>query len=327
MEKIDQLKLKYIRRQATETETQTLRSWLVEHPDEKKSFYHEKDIWDSYAFTINSEEYLPDIELQKLQQQIDNRKHPKLVIPGYLKVAAIFVLAFLFSWFTQTIFFRHGVRDVVADTKEVFVPKGQIHQIFLSDGSRIWLNSESTMTVPSVFTGDERIVQLSGEAFFEVAKDPDHPFKVMVQGQTIEVLGTSFNVRAYADAPVIQTTLKTGKIELKTNQGNITLSPGEQTELVKRTGEVILKKVDPATYFSWKEGRYELKNENLIEVFKVVERWYDVTLEYNKDDFKDMYYSVVLKRNKPIEHFLQLLNHSIPIKYEVNMDEIIIQKK
>jgi ferric-dicitrate binding protein FerR (iron transport regulator) len=170
------------------------------------------------------------------------------------------------------------------------------------------------------------VVKLTGEAFFEVAKDAKHPFKVKVEGQTVEVLGTSFNVRAYPNSSVIQTTLKTGRINLQTQNERLTLSPGEQTDLDKRTGELLLKKVNPSNFDSWKEGRYEFVNEDLIEVFKVVERLYDVELNYNEEDFKLMNFSGVIKRNNSIQHFLTLLGYSIPINYEINMEKVKISK-
>jgi ferric-dicitrate binding protein FerR (iron transport regulator) len=169
-------------------------------------------------------------------------------------------------------------------------------------------------------------VRLSGEAFFEVAKDPEHPFLVNVDGQTIEVTGTSFNVRAYDNSRKVQTTLKTGRIKLITSKGYIELSPGQQAELDKTTGRLALNEVNASHFDSWKDGRYEFVNENLIEVFHMVERWYDVQLIYDEADFKAMNFSGVIKRDKPVQHFLALLGYSIPIRYEVDLDKVKIEK-
>jgi transmembrane sensor len=181
--------------------------------------------------------------------------------------------------------------------------------------------------VLSVFASNERNVQLSGEAFFEVAKDPTRPFRVEVNGQKIEVLGTSFNVRAYPNHRDIQTTLTIGKILLFTGDQRSILNPGEQSIFNPDTKQLNINKVDPSNYTSWKEGRFEFQNENLVDVFKVIERWYDVEIYYKESDFKGMRFSGVIKRNKDVNHFLNLLNHSIPVTYSIDLDKITIAPK
>lgn len=326
MGNIEEIKLKYIRKESSQEEDQVLFQWLKDHPEERKEFYQKKDIWDSYDLVKDSKNYSPEIESRKLHKRIRKAKQTKLVVLPYIKVAAVFVFAFVSSWLIQSQYLNQEQLAHEVEMREVFVPKGQINQIFLADGSRIWLNSESSIEIPSIFTDDERVVKLRGEAFFEVAKDAKHPFKVKVEGQTIEVLGTSFNVRAYPNSSVIQTTLNTGKITLQTKKGKLAISPGEQTELDKATGDLTLKKVNPSNFDSWKEGRYEFVDEDLIEVFKVVERWYDVELIYSKEDFELMNFSGVIKRNNSIQHFLTLLGYSIPINYEINMEKVKISK-
>jgi len=211
--------------------------------------------------------------------------------------------------------------------QEIFVPKGQVNQVFLADGTRIWINSETRLITPSVFAPKERIVKLSGEAFFEVAKDKNRPFKVEINGQMIEVLGTSFNVRAYNNSTEIETTLESGQIRLHIGEQTTLLNPGEQSVLNRNNNQLIVRKVDTATFSSWKNGRYEFQNKNLVEVFKVVERWYDVEITADETYFKGMHFSGVIKRNKDAKHFLELLNHTIPIKYTINADKIQITHK
>jgi transmembrane sensor len=328
MQDIDKIKSRFIAGKASYADLKILEEWLHEHPDEKKDLFYDKDILDAYAFAVDSKKYSSGNELKRLQTKLN---HPKplqtTVLPVYLKAAAVFVLAFVLGLLAKSFligpesFLRK--QESLVETRTISVPKGQVSQIFLSDGSRIWINSESTIRIPSVFTGDKRTVSLSGEAFFEVAKDPEHPFQVVLEEQTIEVLGTSFNVRAYENSREIQTTLAEGKIKLITPKGFMMLAPGEQAELDKVTGDIILNKVKASNFDAWKDGRYEFFNENLIEVFQMVERWYDVELIYHADEFKSMNFSGVIRRNKPMDHFLTLLGHSIPIRYEfVAQDKI-----
>ena len=142
--------------------------------------------------------------------------------------------------------------------------------------------------------------------------------------KTIEVLGTSFNIRAYPDEDIIQTTLTSGKIKLISPKGFTYLSANQQIEYSRRSQKMTIGEVDPLYYNTWREGRFEFENENIINVFEVVERWYDVNLIFNEKEFNGMYFSGVIKRNKPIEHFLKLINHTIPITYKIDLDNIYI---
>ncbi len=350
MQDIDKIKSRFIGGKASDAELKLLEEWLRQHPEERKDLFYDKDILDAYAFALDSKKYSAEQELKRLHTRISREKLPKTVaLPGYLqvakiavkrmqnpslfeampsvsnlrkvKIAALLILAFVSGLLVRSLL--NGTDSLLqkqgslSETRTVTVPKGQVSQIFLADGSRIWINSESTVRLPSVFTGDKRTVSLQGEAFFEIAKDPEHPFQVVVEGQTIEVLGTSFNVRAYPASKEVQTTLSEGKIKLITSKGFIMLSPGQQAELDKTTGDLVLNEVKTSGFEAWKEGRYEFVNENLIEVLKMAERWYDVDLIYQEDEFKSMNFSGVIRRNKPVEHFLTLLGHSIPIRYEI----------
>ena len=148
-----------------------------------------------------------------------------------------------------------------------------------------------------------------------------------MNGQQIEVFGTSFNVRAYDDSNEIETTLKTGQIQLDIGNQTTLLNPGEQSLFNKAEKKLVITKVNPETFSSWKDGRYEFQNEDLIEVFKVMERWYDVDIDFEESYFQGMHFSGVIKRNKDANHFLELLNLTIPIRYEIKSDKISISKK
>jgi ferric-dicitrate binding protein FerR (iron transport regulator) len=222
---------------------------------------------------------------------------------------------------------RDRVSRPEAVLQEVTVPKGQVNQIFLSDGTRIWINSESKLLVPSVFSAGERVVKLSGEAFFQVARDERRPFLVEVEGQQIEVLGTSFNLRAYDNSEIIETTLEDGSIKLTAGDQKNILNPGDQSIFDKNTGILSVRRVNPKMFTIWRDGRYVFENEKLTEVFKVVERWYDVEIIYDEKYFSGMFFSGVIKRNKDAKHFLELLNLTIPVRYEIESDKIKISLK
>lgn len=328
MFEIDVIIQKYLQGKTSEEENLQLNQWAQQSPENKKRLFAEKDIWDSYGYQTNQKKYETTPELELLRKRIDIDS-PRLNIKIYriLQIAAILLIAFGLGWSSQFISFSTNNQITGTTIQEIFVPKGQVNQIFLADGTRIWINSESKLTLPSVFAPNERVVKLSGEAFFEVAKDKKRPFKVEVNGQQIKVFGTSFNVRAYDSSNKIETTLESGSIQLRVGSQSTMLNPGEQSIFDKTEKQLVVSKVDVTTFSLWKDGRYEFQNEDLIEVFKVVERWYDVDITYDERTFRGMHFSGVIKRNKDVLHFLELLNLSTPILYEINSDKIKITSK
>jgi len=328
MPEIDSIILKYLQGKSTEEENQHLYKWVRESPENRKRLFAEKDIWDAYGYHSNRKEYeiIPELELLRKRT---GPYPPQHIIPlkQFLRMAAMLVVVFGLGWASRYISFTGNKQLVEVKMQEIFVPKGQVNQIFLADGTRIWINSETRLVAPSVFATNERVVKLSGEAFFEVARDIKRPFRVEVKGQQIEVLGTSFNVRAYENSNEIETTLENGSIRLNTGKQITFLKPGDQSLYDKKSNKLFISNVDPANFSSWKDGRYEFQNKDLIEVFKVVERWYDVEITADEAYFKGMHFSGVIKRNKDAKHFLDMLNHSIPIQYKTNSDKIQITHK
>lgn len=328
MSDIDSIINKYVQGTTTETENTILAEWLNESPENKNKLFSEKDIWDTYVCHFDHKRYNIDSELQVLRSKLTVKNTSNVTLLNrIIRIAAVILITFGLGWSTQFIAFNRHSSVQEATIQEIVVPKGQVSQVFLADGTRVWINSESKLKVLSVFSSNERKVQLNGEAYFEVAKDPKRPFRVEVNGQKIEVLGTSFNVRAYSNHRDIQTTLSNGKIQLFTGDQRSILNPGEQSIFNLETKQLSINKVDPSNYTSWKEGRFEFQNENLVDVFKVIERWYDVEIQYKESDFKGMRFSGVIKRNKDVKHFLNLLNHSIPVTYSIDLDKITIAPK
>lgn len=325
MSEIDSVISNYIQGINTEDESRILTEWLKEAPENKSRLFLEKDIWDTYGYHGDIKSYSADSELELLKSRLTDKPYSNGSLPlRIIQIAAILLVVFGLGWATR--YMTPDKTEPVAEVtnQEIFVPKGQVSQVFLADGTRIWINSQSKVVIPSRFASDERVVQLNGEAYFEVAKDTRRPFRVEVKGQRLAVLGTSFNIRAYFNHKEIQTTLLTGKVQLFTANQEAILNPGEQSIYNQETQQLGISLVNPVHFCSWKDGRFEFQNEDLVEVFKVVERWYDVEIKYNEKDFKGMHFSGVIKRNKDVQHFLNLLNHTIPIRYQTNLDKVTI---
>jgi transmembrane sensor len=166
----------------------------------------------------------------------------------------------------------------VALINTMTTPRGGQYQLTLSDGTKVWLNAETSLKYPVVFNGNERVVELSGEAYFEVAHDQSKPFKVRSNGQEVQVLGTHFNVNAYRDEQTIQTTLLQGSVKLSSKGNQVMLKPGEQASLSNTGFDV--KEVDATDAIAWKNGYFLFRKESIQTVMKKVARWYDVEIEY-----------------------------------------------
>jgi transmembrane sensor len=164
----------------------------------------------------------------------------------------------------------------------VTTPRGGQYQLLLADGSKVWLNSASSIRFPVSFNGNERRVEVSGEAYFEVAKNPSMPFKVDVNGKNeIEVLGTHFNINSYTDEGSIKTTLLEGSVKvtsLKTRESKL-ITPGQQAQL-NTDGQITINKADPDKVMAWKNGYFNVDGADTKTVMQLLSRWYDVDVVY-----------------------------------------------
>ncbi|MFL9484194.1 FecR family protein [Chitinophagaceae bacterium LWZ2-11] len=161
---------------------------------------------------------------------------------------------------------------------KIATPRGGQYRLTLPDGSNVWLNATSSLHFPNSFTGPERKVQLTGEAYFEVTKDKEHPFIVEFGKSSVQVLGTEFNIMAYDDEPNSKTTLVTGSVLLQATAQKAILKPGE-TGTETATG-IHLSNADIEQVTAWKEGRLSLNNADISSLMRQISRWYDVDIEY-----------------------------------------------
>ncbi|XCF07435.1 FecR domain-containing protein [Tamlana crocina] len=201
-------------------------------------------------------------------------------------------------------------------------PIGGQYSIILSDDTKVYLNATSLLKYPTHFKGDKREVELEGEAYFEVAKDKSKPFFVKFKNQTIEVLGTHFNVQAYNNESFTKTTLIEGSIALSYKDKKNIIRPGQQAKVNEETSSIVVGSVDTATAVAWKNGRFKFDNADLKMVMKQLERWYDIQVEY-RGDIPDLKFNGGTFMNKNLSEVLKVLELS-NIKFEVEGKTIIV---
>jgi ferric-dicitrate binding protein FerR (iron transport regulator) len=173
---------------------------------------------------------------------------------------------------------QNGKPGLATGFNTVSTPRGGQYQVLLPDGSKVWLNAASTLHFPTAFTGSERSVELVGEAYFEVAKNPLMPFKVKTPKQEVTVLGTQFNLNAYPDEAETRTTLVEGMVKVHAMAKNVVLTPGQQAQSGKALS--VVSGVDTSAITAWRDGYFHFDRAGIEEVMRQLSRWYDVDVRY-----------------------------------------------
>ena len=216
-------------------------------------------------------------------------------------------------------------QDSLADgaTKEigyntVNVPYGGTYTVELCDGTKVYLNSGTTLEFPSRFDGKVRSVILKGEAYFDVARNVSKPFVVEVDEMKVKVLGTSFNVKSYVDEPGVYTTLVEGSVAiLRDGQPEKKIKPGEQAYYNKGVGTLSIAEVDVNEFTSWKDGLFYFKDIALEEILRIVSRWYDLEVFYMNQGAKSVIYSGKLPMYSSVEDVLRKFEISGDVRFEL----------
>ncbi len=210
----------------------------------------------------------------------------------------------------------------------ISTPNGGQYRLTLADGTNVWLNAASSITFPTAFTGETREVKIRGEAYFEVAKDKQHPFKVISENQVIEVLGTHFNVNTYDDEPAEKTTLLEGSVSVTRNSTNNketatkVLVPGQQSVLNRSKASIRVQSADTEEAIAWKNGYFKFDRVDIQTIMRQVARWYNVEIEYRGGISDDVFVGKIA-RSENVSGVLRILALS-KIKTSIDGRKIIV---
>ncbi|WPU91610.1 FecR domain-containing protein [Mucilaginibacter sabulilitoris] len=197
-------------------------------------------------------------------------------------------------------------------------PRGGQYNVILADGTKVFLNAESSITFPTDFKGNDRTVRLEGEAYFEVAHNPLKPFRVISNHQTIEVLGTHFNVHSYPDERLIKTTLLEGSVKIISGAKTTMLKPGQQAQLDASSTQlgINISEVNTEEAVAWKNGLFEFNNSSIEDVMQSAARWYDLDVSY-ADHPSDIKITGSMSRNVNLSGLINLLEFE-GAKFRIN---------
>ena len=210
---------------------------------------------------------------------------------------------------------------------ELEIPRGGEYKVRLADGTLVYLNSATRMKYPVKFDEKERKVYLSGEAYFEVAKDPERPFFVEMEGVEVRVYGTSFNVNTHQKGNV-QTVLVKGSIGVKVLSSGMesVIRPGQMAEFKQGNTKVDVKDVNVAVYTDWKDGIFRFENQRLEDILTVLSNWYDVDIFYQTVSVKELHFSGYMERYKDVSVILEAITLSTGLTFSIQGKTIIVSK-
>ena len=210
----------------------------------------------------------------------------------------------------------------------IIVPRGGEYTAVLEDGSKIYLNSDSRLKIPVAFKDSSRkVIFEKGEAYFEVTKDKTRPFIIDINGNTIKVLGTQFNVRNYPSEKMIATTLVEGSIQvfsLFTLHSSL-IKPGQQA-ILGINGELAVASVNTYPYIAWKDGRMVFENRNLGDIMEELSRWYDFEVEYKGVDVKSFRFTIDIVKYESLNEILTLFKEMDKVGFDIKDKKVTVSR-
>ena len=216
-------------------------------------------------------------------------------------------------------------QEIVYNT--IVVPRGGEYKLELADGTLVWLNSDSELRYPVKFAGSQRDVWLKGEGYFEVSKNPEKTFRVVVDDMIVKVLGTSFNINAYKDRGNILTTLVSGKVDIQDMSGKslVVMNPNQQVDF--RHGKISVQEVDVTRFVSWIDGKFYFNDMTLENIMSQLQRWYDIEVFFVDEELKSYPFTGVIRRDFTAGQIFEIIEKTTRVKFNVRGKCVTVNHK
>ena len=296
--------------------------WRMVSPENEIIFQESRKAWEAIPLLHEMEQFNSFEALKKINARISNQKSTGWWI-SVQRIAAILLLPLLiYSGYISvrnSSLKKQQVGHILMQT--ISSRQGMVSQFDLADGTKVWLNSGSSLQFPTYFTEGVREVKLKGEAFFEVAKNEKQPFQVKAKNLIIEDLGTSFNVVSYDDEKQTEVVLVEGKVNLFTGIDQVkkefgAMHPGQRTVYLEDTRKIEAEEVAVDKYIAWRDGNLIFRNDKMEDVAKRLSRWFNVEIMFNDPEMKRYTYKATF-RDENLMQVLNLLKISAPIDYKI----------
>ncbi|HEX3008708.1 MAG TPA: FecR domain-containing protein, partial [Bacteroidales bacterium] len=340
-------------------ENAILKKWLESSVDNQRIYNEVSDIW--LASYRNSEKEYDSfaaldkvkLRLEELKVEPNNKKKHPILFP-LLRIAAVMLILIAVGMLS----YRAGSQKEIpspTDFTEIQAPLGSRTRVNLPDGTKVWLNSGSLLRFANSFNKTERSVTITGEGYFDVSHNKKLPFVVNTKEIRIKVIGTAFNIKAYPDDGLVETTLERGSLAIETVMANgktvpkTVLEPNQRATFVKNEGKIhlsdvdkevtkkinneiktpikeqllISKKIDTKIFTAWKDNKLVFRNEPFESLVIKLERWYGVNIEIKDEEINNYHFNGTFEK-ETIQDVLNIIHFALPIQYEVAHDQVYI---
>lgn len=324
----DNIFKKYLANECSKEELVEIASWMNESDDNSRQLFRMEEVYHLGKFNHYEDPQRIALAEKRLIKKLESEQLKETKKPFFNKIvkyAAAVAIILLGSGLSYWLFQGNKQKEILVSVAN----KGNIKEITLPDGSKVWLNNSATLRYPQQFSEKERNVYLEGEAYFEVTKNHHKPFIVESSAMRVRVLGTKFNFKCDKKCTIAEASLIEGEIEVKGNQdeGMIILAPGQRAELNTRNKRLTVKQVNAKMDAVWHDDFIPFEKADLFMIAKTLERFYQARIILSPDIKPDKTYSGVLKRKATIDSVLSSLQNTIPIKYKVVGNNIFISSE
>ncbi len=303
---------KYIAGNATEDEKRRVTEWIQASPENRREYMAQRKLYDIALWRTDAE------TMQPMSKKHFTWRRMSWEVG---KVAAIFILAFLGIRYWDL----KSAEEEKTSLQSIYVPAGQRAELMLADGTKVWLNSRSTLTFPGEFTGATRDVKLDGEGYFDVARNEKQPFVVETNRYDVRVLGTEFNVIAYAKDSVWETSLLKGAVEIwkpGSDVGTLRLEPNTMVSL--KENKLVKGRIREPDYFLWREGLLCFHNISVRDMMEKLKLYYGVDIVVNNQKLLQNRYTGKFRTKDGVEHVLRVLRLNNAFTYTMNEETNVI---
>uniref|UniRef100_UPI003217528C FecR domain-containing protein n=1 Tax=uncultured Draconibacterium sp. TaxID=1573823 RepID=UPI003217528C len=307
---------RYLSDEASEEEVQQVFEWVEESDENRKELIRLKQTW-ALAASADEDEVTA---WNEVRSQINTDSKNITLWVSYLKYAVIAILLVGIGAISQKFLSEKEPKNIYAAKTSFEVPVGQMSCVVLPDGSLVHLNSESKLSYANDFSAGKRVVELSGEGYFNVQSDKEHPFIVRTPGKIhVKVHGTAFNLRAYNDESKIYAVLEEGSISIIDDTGNelTKLEPGDKASYSVDANKLSVSKVRTELFSSWKDGMITFRNERLGDIAQMMQRWYNVEIVFDTPQLAEELYNGTIMKNKPLDQILEVFRITSSIEYSI----------
>lgn len=331
--------IRVIRGEATESENRAVLEWIKQSDENLKQFSDLKMMW---AISSAPDEEASEKQLLEFKSTTINRRWANISNRrfwfGFASAASVAMVILFAGLFSGKLGVDNSAKILNSKTESLrtvnqmymYTDKGVKGKVVLPDGSTVWLNSDSKLIYPDNFTGDLREVEISGEAYFEVKKDSTKPMLVKTsKGFTIRVTGTTFSIKSYENDLVSKAILYNGSIELITNSGGdkeevvLDLKPNDCATIAV-DGTTKITRIEKTTDIAWLKGEIIFEDTPMVEVLKVIERWYGKKFEVKDSSFYNYKLNASFKSESLVQ-ILDIINLCTSVKYRIVEDKVIFQ--